>query len=242
MASTELINHPLFNDANLVAYYRMNTGALTTDSKGSFTLTNNNTVSETASGKFGYAATTGTSNTNKSLSINNDLGIGGGACSFSCWVKMNAEPGTNTSMGILAQDDVGSHVGYAIGYNDTAGTKSLFFRRTKQGVASDDASYTVTLGTSVFNNVVYTFDTTHIRGYLNGALVAGPTAQNGSGSAGGADKFTIGSLINFSSGALETYGDITIDDIAVFTDALTAAEVLDLYDHRVGGALFFAQL
>lgn len=240
MAAIELINHPQFSNANLVAYYRMSTGALTTDSKGSFTLTNNNTVGETASGKFGYASTTGTSNTNKSFSINNDLGVDGGAISFSFWLKMNGSPATNNAMGIIQHNGLTSHVGEYIYYNDVSGTKYLTFGRTKQGVAANTASYAITLGTSDWYHIAYTFDGSNINGYVNGVSVISPTASSGNGSTGGADKFSIHCLINNSTGALESYSDSTMDDVAVFTDALTAPEVAQIYDLK-GGPLFFAQ-
>lgn len=54
--SIELINHSLYDDANLKAYYRFESGALTTDSSGEgHTLTAISDPAEDASGKFGGA-------------------------------------------------------------------------------------------------------------------------------------------------------------------------------------------
>jgi hypothetical protein len=49
----ELSASTLFSSANLTAYYKFDNGAITTDSKGSNTLTNNGTVGSVAGGKFG---------------------------------------------------------------------------------------------------------------------------------------------------------------------------------------------
>src|SRR3990167_2629412 len=97
MAVVELQDTYFFFDANLVAYYRFNSGALTTDSKGSNTLTNVNTVGETASCKFGYAADTGESNSNKLFTIATNLGINGnGDISISFWAKLRTEIGAGS--------------------------------------------------------------------------------------------------------------------------------------------------
>jgi energy-converting hydrogenase Eha subunit B len=77
-----------------------------------------------------------------------------------------------------------------------------------------------------------TYDGTNMRGYLNGALVSGPTAASGTGgSAFGSSVTYIGaghdggntaaSFLHFTSGI--------IDDAAIFSRALSAAEIATWY-------------
>lgn len=88
----ELSTTTLFSDSSLQAYYRFNTGELTTDSKGSNTLTNVNTVGE-ATGKFGIGADFGTANSDKYLHIASNLGMNlASDYSVSLWVKCRTEP------------------------------------------------------------------------------------------------------------------------------------------------------
>jgi hypothetical protein len=89
MAAAELFTTSLFADASLVAYWRLEN---TSDSKGSRTLTNNNTVAFN-SAKFNNGADGGATNTNKYLSLAADtLGMTyTGAKSFSLWLKLTTE-------------------------------------------------------------------------------------------------------------------------------------------------------
>src|SRR6478736_10076054 len=83
----ELASTSLINDANLIAYYKAENA---NDSKGSNTLTNNNTVAFSAA-KFNNGFDGGSANTNKSMSIANALSFSGGAYSITLWVKLNTE-------------------------------------------------------------------------------------------------------------------------------------------------------
>lgn len=224
---SELLNTSLFNDANLVAYYRVESGALTTDSKGSFTLTNNNTVGEDT-GQFGGAADFGTANTNKSLSIADNLGITGGAISITGWFKQNTDIGDGNTWYFAAQEDATNDVQYAIAYTRSGATRTLHFSRTKQGVATEEGTYNIDLGTSIFHHIVLTYDATNIRGYLDGDLVAGPTAASGNGTDITAASFAIGNQRGLATGHA-FYSSIDADDVAVFTDALSAGEVTTLF-------------
>jgi hypothetical protein len=237
MASTELFNLPLFDDANLQAYYRFNTGALTTDSKGSNTLTNNNTVGETASGKFGYAADFGNANTNKTFTRTGTYNIvnWSDSFSFSAWIKRYGEIGSGEQRFLFKQINPAASGGGLVwmGYQYNSGTRRFACGRydeagTQLGVINTN------LGTD-WHHVVMVYDGTNITPYLDG--VAGtPVASDGT-SAGESYGNTFGlgydSNTNFWSGY--------IDDVAVFNKALTANEVLSIYRSNAKGALFFAQ-
>lgn len=221
---TQLANNYLISDANLKAYYKMELSGLTTDSgPNGYTLTNNNTVGE-GSGKYGVCADLGTANTNKSLSIVNDLGITNGACTFSIWVKMRTEISTG-QQSLIQHEDSGTSVNYEIRYDYNSGTRRLIFQRYRQSVSADEIYYTVTLGTSNWNHIVLTYDATNLKGYLNGLLVSGPTPFTGNGSGVVSDKFAMGAF----RGTTDSFASAYLDDASVFNRALTATEILNLY-------------
>jgi hypothetical protein len=215
-------------DVSRKAYYRMESGALTTDTSGNgFTLTNVNTVAE-ATGKYGGGADGGATNSTKYLWINNNLGIDGGACSISLWVKMNTEIGSGTQT-FVSQQNTNTDTSFMITYDYNGGTRRIAFRRYRQGVAADENYYTITLGTSAFQHLVLTYDATNLRGYVNGTLQAGPTAFSGNGTGVTSEHLAI--LTNKGgAGTPSEYVSAIVDDVAIFNRVLTASEVTSLYE------------
>lgn len=212
----------LLADANCVAYYRFNNGALLTDSKGSRTLTNVGTVAG-AAGNFEECADFGTANSTKQLYNSSDnYGIDGGAVSISFWIKMRTEIASGGVKIIDLRSPVSSKTLVRCIYDYNAGTRRLDFNRLRMNVANQDIYYTVTLGTSVWHHIVIDYDATNARIYFDGALVSGPTAMSGNGSDG--TGYTLGLDIS-EDRALNAY----IDDVAIFNRALTLAEVQALY-------------
>src|SRR5438046_2134755 len=130
--------------AGVVALYHLENANDATSN--AFNLTNNNAVAFNPA-KFANGADFGAANSNKSLTIANDLGIRGGAVTFGIWVKLSAEIGSGI-WGLLSQKDAGVFTGHFIDYQYNSGTRRLVFTREKQNVADDQIFYTVTLGTS----------------------------------------------------------------------------------------------
>lgn len=210
----QLGNTPLGADANLKGYWKLEADG--TDSSGlGKTLSPTGSPSYVA-GRLGNALSLPTSASK--LSIAQDLGVGGGACSIAYWLKQSSEIGSGDGA-YIQQNDAGTVTGYSIQYEYNAGTRRLYFRRSKWNVAHQGPYYNVALGT-VWNHLVLTYDGTNVRGYLNGALVAGPTAASGNGTGSVSDVFTI---VGDPNNAVQ------FDDVSFFNDALTAAEVLMLY-------------
>ena len=213
----ELFKTPLAADANLKGYWRL-------EADGSDSSGNGKTLSASGSptygaGVFGNAVTFPTNTA--VLSIVDDLGVQGGACSISFWVKLASDI-ASSAFNFCQQNDGGTVTGNCVSYEYNAGTRRLYFRRSKWNVAHQGPYYNVALGTG-WNHIVYTYDGTNVRGYLNGALVAGPTAASGNGSGVLTDSFTL-------TGAADAVaGDVSKEDVAFFNRALTAAEVLSLY-------------
>lgn len=230
MAAQELIHTSLRNDPNLKAYYRMESGALTTDSSGNNeTLTNNNTVGEGV-GKFGGAADFGAANTNKSLSRAGTIGgITNGNITILGWVKLNAEIAAN-EWEIFQHQNATNFVEYYVRYQYNAGTRRLVFARNRANVANDNFSYNVTLGTSVYVLIAITYDGTTIRGYVNDTEV-GTVASSGDGTSALTNYFAIG-----GNAEISLWSSALFDDVAVLNRQLSGVEISNLYNGLLGSS------
>lgn len=230
----QLADTTLISDANLKAYWKLED---TADSEASYTLTNNNTVTFTTA-KYLNGANLGTSNTNKSLSVNSDLTITGGAMSISMWVKILTEI-TTGSYCLIDHSDAGNLVQTMIIYEYNAGTPRLRFDRTKRGVSNNPIYHNITLGETNFHHVCLTYDTTNLVAYYNGEAVGSPLATSGNGSTGGSSDMVNIGRTQGNAGTFASYASALIDDVAVFNDALTADEVRTIYRDGSGFFLFF---
>ena len=217
MAEIESIS-ALRNDANIQAYYRLED---VTDEVGANDLTNNNTATF-VTGHYNNGVSGGASDANKSLSIANDLGFGGGDYSVSMWVKLNTEIASGIYY-FMEIADAATHNTVLLQYDYNGGTRQLSVVRVRLGVAGDTGTpYNVALGTSSWHHIVWTYnDTTNVmKLYLDGTERQSFTSS-GNGSAGGTDLFVLleGRTANDNS----TLG--IIDDVALFNRVLTAGEV-----------------
>lgn len=222
MPTLELSSTPLFSDASLVAYYKLEN---VNDSKASYTLTNNNTVTFT-SAKFNNGANLGTANTNKYLSRADALGLtSGGAKTISCWVKMNTElSGADSYGGLISLVFADVDAAFTIGYWRASSVNKVVFVRNKNAIGTTEVGYAANMGTSVYHLLVLVWDgSSTVTGYYDGVSIGSGTFS-GNGNNGFSDKFVIGTssdVVNFSSA--------TVDDVAVFSRVLTNNEVLSLY-------------
>ena len=220
----ELLGLSLYNDANLQEYYKLEdlTG------KNANNLTNNGAATFVAA-KFGNGVSGGASDADKSLSIANALGWNGGAYAISFWAKVNTAPSSNT-YNFLELFEGTNDTSILIEYVDTAGTKSITWHRLKVGVGTQSASFNVDLGTTNYHHIVWTYDGTTVKGYVNNVERAS-FAASGNGSTALATKFNImaGRNDNTSGNFLGI-----IDDVALFNRNLTAAEVSTIYND-IGG-------
>ena len=211
----ELFKTPLAADANLRAYYRLEDDG--TDSSG-----NGLTMSPSGSPTYvaGYFGNGVRFPLNTSyLDVANNMGCTGGVLSISAWLKQETEISSG-SVNFVQQNSLTNTIGNSISYEYNGGTRRLYFRRTKWNVAHEGPVYNITLGTGTWFHIVYTYDGTNVRGYVNGALVAGPTAASGNGTGVNSDITTIVS---------STSGATVFDDVAFFNRVLTAAEITSIY-------------
>lgn len=229
----EVLSSAFINDANLKAYWRLEN---VNDSKNSYNLTNNNTVTFTGA-KYGNGANFGSSNTNKSLSINSNLTISGGAMSVSLWVKMLAEISSGTQT-LFSLSDSATDTEMFIRYEYNSGTRRIRLDRTKRGDTNNPIYYNVTLGTDVFHHIALTYDASALKGYYNGTYFD-QLATSGSGLnfPSAIDHTTLGRS-QFNDGTFTSYASALIDDVAVFNDELTATEVKTIYTDAGGSFIF----
>ena len=222
----QLLNTSLFSHANLVAYYRLETGALTTDSKGSYTLTNQGSIGETA-GKYGVAGDPGTPNSdNGCLYRTASFPVLSGNFSVSGWFNWQT---TATAYPLVGWCDSANDVFVRFNYDGT----TLLFYRVKSGVAQQGPTYAFTPTAGRWYHIAITYDGTNVRGYVDGALVAGPTAASGNGVSAETGGLGLG-IDGQAFGALTTTNTIKYDDVGFFTEALTADEILLHYRDTAG--------
>lgn len=219
--------------SNLIAYYKLDesSGNAADASGAGITLTNNNTVTYTnTAGQFLIVrgANFGAGNTNKSLSTANTMGIDGGACSISLWVKMNGADIASSVQVPFQQANTSTQTANQIFYDFNGGTRRLRFQRTKYSVGDQQLDYTITLGTTNFYHLVYTYDGATITGYVNGVSV-GTAAASGSGSSGGVSGFRLA-----DSTATGLPASMYIDEVGVWSRALSSTEVSQLYNGGSG--------
>lgn len=213
---------------NLISYYKCEDA---TDFYGSNNLTNNNSVTFPA-GKVNNGASGGTSNTNKSLSLNSNLGISGGACSISVWVKLLTEITAGRYVFVTVSDAT-TGTGYDVIYYYNAGSQFVGFYRFKQNVSNDGPTSSGALGTTNWNHFVTTYDGTNVRGYLNGTQVGVATAASGNGS--GQSSQTILIAGNQASGTgPEDFASAIVDEVGIWSKKLSTQEITDLYNGGSG--------
>lgn len=211
---------------NLVSYWKLDSGALTTDSAGSNTLTNNNTVGE-GTAKLGTAsADFGSSNTNKSFNVPN-LGISGATSrTIACWIKTSANQGTIFSSGVNSADTA-FHFG--VGLSGTNNGKMEVSTWSGTGVISPN-----TIHDGNWHHVACTYNggvanATNIKIYIDGI---DSEATGGSGFAQNTTNSNYG--IGYLRVSNSAYFSGMIDEVGVWSRALSSTEVAYLYNSGIG--------
>ena len=208
------------SDGSIKALYRLEDG---TDSSGNgFNLTNNGSTLFTG-GKLENAVDFGNSNTSKYLSVANDLGITGGSISFSTWINVATPPATDEDKLFVTHGDAGTHIWEYLTYSKPGGIFQLQARRHKSGGSADTAAYSITLTPGAWYHVVYTYDGSNVKLYLNNTEVAS-VASNGNGASGVSDDFQISGQNN------DVHFSGMVDETVVFNTAISTTTIYKLYN------------
>src|SRR6267142_896903 len=215
---------------NIVAYWKFSesSGDAADATGNGWTLTNNNSATYGA-GLIGNCVIFGTSNTNKYLSNANNLGITGGAMSIAMWVNPQTAPSATTYALATQSDVTTSDTFFSIYYEDAGGLR-VRFQRTKVGVAANNFSHSVDLGTGSWHQLVLTYNGSTVTGYLDGSSV-GTVASSGNGSGG--TNFNAFELARNNPDGGE-YASVKEDEVGVWSRELTSAEVTSLYNGGAG--------
>jgi hypothetical protein len=210
------------------------------DSVGAITLTNTNTVGFGAA-KINNGADFSGTNTNKSLKSSSAPGVGVGAMTMSGWINVTTDPASNVIYGLFTNVTNNSNqpIGNQAYYWNVAGTKKLRYNRPPLGVGDSLIDYNVTLSTATWYHVVIVYDGSNQSLYLDGTLVAGPTAQSGLGTdASSANAVSIGARVQ--SGSTATFFSGKVDEVGLWDRALTGSEITQLYNAGTGCQYSFA--
>lgn len=240
----QLSDTTLISDANLEAYYKFESGVLTTDSSGDGeTLSNINTVGEGA-GRYGGGANFGTANTDKRFERGTSLGITR-TFTMGCWVNVNTAIASGSWDFVEILNDTTDNI-FELFYDYNGGTKRIRGQSYKVGTDSSvSITHNVDLGVGSWHHVAFGADGTNQYLWYNGSLVAGPTTMAPVGSNSLDNRINIGANRVSTGGG---YGDpgpnrfasAIIDEVFVFSRKLTNEEVALLASGGgAGNALFF---
>ena len=215
---------------NIAGYWKLDetSGNAADSTAGAKTLTNTNSVTYTP-GLINNGADFGAANTTKKLASASNITTSVNF-SMSGWVKLNTEIGAGTTVFLEHGDNVRG-VNHIMGYEYNAGARRVMFDYHKNGGTDTQTYYTFTLGTSNWCHLVYTYDGTNMRMYVNGTL-QGTVAASGTGTIL-YDALTVGASQRFGS----TYASAKIDEVGVWSRTITAAEVTELY--KAGNGLSY---
>lgn len=224
MAAVQLGDTTLFSDANLQEYYTLEDANA---DKNANNLTEENTPTY-VSAKFTNGVSGGTTDGNKALTIASSLGFGSGDYSISLWLKLNTE----IAAGLYYICEIASATAnnsVLLQYDYNSGTPQLSVQRVRLGVAADTGTpYNITLGTSAFYHIVWTYNNTSntMKLYVNNVEVQSFTSS-GDGSGGGTDRFR---LLAGRNNATDNNTLGIIDDVGLFNRVLTTTDIDLLYN------------
>lgn len=221
---TELYSSSLFSDSSLVSYYRMEGNS--NDSKGSNNGTATGITFGTGNGKFGQGAGF---NGSGYINLGNPSSLNLGQMSLAFWLQA----GSLTADSVPASRWDGSQNSWFL-YIDGSGS-SGFHDKLRFHVTTDNVWGNMGRATSndmlvagTWYHVVCTYDGASVKMYINGQLQTesiSPAVLGNIYSSGSSTKigtWTTGNVNALPNGS-------KVDDFAIFSRALTAAEVASLY-------------
>lgn len=216
MAATELYTTSLYNDANLVSYWRLEGNS--TDSKGSNSGTDTNVTYSAANGKFGQGA--GFAGNGKIVKTS-PTGVSVNTFSVSAWIKTaNGSGGGDVFTNYYR---TGDNNGYRCGIDPTNGYP-LFVAYKNATPSYKISSAAVDVRDGNWHHIVWVKSgTTYLDIYVDGVRRENDTSDLYDAAFSNVE-LVIG---NRNGDDIPFTG--AIDDVAFFNDALTGTEVSKLY-------------
>ena len=226
----------VFDDnANLVSLWKLEEASGTRyDSVGSNDLADNNTVGQSADQKEGTYSADFEAGNSEYLSIADNASLSiTGSISIVCWVKAETLPG-NMDL-VNKYNSSGNQRSYYAWIRDDSSTFYPRLNVSSNGTAYTGAQGDTGLSTATWYHLAFVYDGTDLRVYLDGVLDMTPVAYS-SGIYDGTAALNLGRYPDGSE-----YYDGLLDEVAIFNDALSAGEVLGIFQSGIqaaaGGAI-----
>ena len=220
-ASEGLAGTRFLNDANLVSYWKM---ADANDVKGANNGSQTGVTFGSSYGKFGDGGDF--NGTSSKIEITDASSLKPtGSYTISCWMKRSS----STDYGVLFQNYnsySGVNYGYQLTHNNAH--KASYFQKTGASTYSSITGST-TIDDGNWHNIISVYDGSYIYLYVDGKSDATPVACVGTYYYTTMYP-TIGTQHYGTSPYYSYYYDGSLDDIAIFSRALSAEEVSELYN------------
>lgn len=212
---------------NLVSYWKFDEfSGDASDSKGSNTLTNNNSTTYVA-GKINNGANiVATNNNNFSIADASQSGLDlSGDFTISLWVKLSSAPATDSVFDFVSKF-ASSDGAYILSYRDGAGIKKIRLNLYDSNVPGINipADWDVTLANGIWYNIAITY------------TAASDTAELWlNGSSQGMQPINLTGAINNSTGAFKVGTgpfatmDGVVDELGIWNRVLTVTEINQVY-------------
>ena len=221
------------HDTDLVAVWKFSQSALTTDSKGSNTWTNDG-VDENSGGKSDYCGLWVVANTDDmyqtpgaDLKPTDKVALG-------FWIYLNSAPSSGNRFQILqCGGGGGSDSSVILQYYNNSGTLQLRYLLYEDDGTEANVTHNVTLTLSTWYHIGLTADGTNMKAYLNGSQVGSSQAYDGTIESTNVNNFIFGSRRT----STDRYTDARMDEFYFWkspTIADTDAFMSALYNSATG--------
>ena len=212
--------------SNLVAYYTFDSDQTTDADGGTYNLTKTGTVNS-ATGKISNGCDFTARSTSNYLSRADDAALDPSNITVQAWVNLST---ISFDQGIVTKWWDGTQRSWGLSFEPSAW--GFYFDCANSGSNTDHiARNTITgLSTGVWYHVVGTYDGTTVKLYTNGVLGA-TTAGLSGGLSGNAVQMAIG--VDGRATPSQALGGY-IDEVAIWSRALSSAEVTSLYNSGSG--------
>lgn len=166
---------------------------------------------------------------NNGFRLANDLGIQSTSITVICWMSPTAQPATNADTDFCAHSTAVTGVDDFLGYQDSGGTKRVYYARDKNGIVANQLNFNVTLNIGQWYMIVGTWDGATMTLYLDG-VNEGTLASSGNGN-GGDQTAVVAGYLPHASGNIQPCS-CRLSNMEIYNAAITSAQVNNLRFRR----------